>query len=282
MWEFKRANFDDYRTELSQTNWDACLETDDINITCDTWTEMFLEISKRKIPNKLVTVRPHDKTWYNNYLRTLRRSKDRKYCHAAKNPNPHNWTRYKNAKKHYFLECSRTKNNYEDHIFANLASNIHSNPKKWWELASAAMGTPKNSSYPAMIKDNVIYSSDREKCELFNQSYLESSDMADDEYDLPHHDYTMDHDTLEDIYVLESDVREVIKKVNVNKAYGPDEISPRLVKEAGESIIPILTKIFNKSLTLAKFPLHGRGQMSYQSIRKRRPFLPSTTDLSPY
>jgi hypothetical protein len=47
MWEFKRANFEDYRTELSGTNWDPCLETDDINITCDKWTEMFLEISRR-------------------------------------------------------------------------------------------------------------------------------------------------------------------------------------------------------------------------------------------
>jgi hypothetical protein len=31
IWEFKKANFDDFRTELNSTNWDNCFESDDID-----------------------------------------------------------------------------------------------------------------------------------------------------------------------------------------------------------------------------------------------------------
>jgi hypothetical protein len=88
IWEFKKANFDEFRTELNDTNWDNCFSTDSIDEICDKWTEQFLTISKDKIPNKTVTIRPQDKNWFNNHLRNLRRSKDRKYCHAAKNRTP--------------------------------------------------------------------------------------------------------------------------------------------------------------------------------------------------
>jgi hypothetical protein len=63
-----------------------------------------------------------------------------------------------------------------------------------------------------------------------------------------------DHEVLENIEILEQDVEDVIKGINTNKAYGPDNISPKLIKEAGPSIVKILTKIFNKSLQLSKFP----------------------------
>jgi hypothetical protein len=106
MWDFKKANFDGYREALRGTNWDYCLESDDMDTICERWTTMFLDISKNKIPNKMVTVRPQENTWYNNHLRNLRRAKDRKYGYAAKDGTIHNWTRYKTAKNHYFIECA--------------------------------------------------------------------------------------------------------------------------------------------------------------------------------
>jgi hypothetical protein len=53
---------------------------------------------------------------------------------------------------------------------------------------------------------------------------------------------------LECIVIKEQDVKDILTTINVNKAYGPDNISPRLVKEAGQSIVKILTKLFNFSL----------------------------------
>ena len=45
-----------------------------------------------------------------------------------------------------------------------------------------------------------------------------------------------------------------IKILNVNKAYGPDGLSPRFIKMSGQSLVKPLTKIFNMSLENGIFP----------------------------
>ena len=42
--------------------------------------------------------------------------------------------------------------------------------------------------------------------------------------------------------------------MDASKATGPDGIAPRLLREAGQSIVPSLTRLINLSLTLAKVP----------------------------
>jgi hypothetical protein len=66
MWDYKGANFDTFRTNLSQVNWEECFESGDIDIVVDTWTSKFKETTEKMIPHKKVTVRPEDKTWYND------------------------------------------------------------------------------------------------------------------------------------------------------------------------------------------------------------------------
>jgi hypothetical protein len=85
-------------------------------------------------------------------------------------------------------------------------------------------------------------------------SYLDSSKLTGDHFDLPQGEPVVDHDLLENITITEQDVDDVIRGINTNKAYGPDNISPRLVKEGRVGIVKVLTKIFNKSLQLSKFP----------------------------
>ena len=45
-----------------------------------------------------------------------------------------------------------------------------------------------------------------------------------------------------------------MRTLDIKKASGPDQISPKMLKEAGETIVPSLTKLFNKSLDKNVFP----------------------------
>jgi hypothetical protein len=254
MWNFKEANFDLFREELSNVNWDDCMDSDDINDICDSWTAKFLEISERIITKKRVKVRPYDKNWYNNYLRRLKRIKDREHGTWVSNRLDLHWEIYKAARNKYFQECDRLKLEFEEHIYSSLADQVNKNPKKWWSLVGEVMGTSKKSSYPVIIKDGVQCLSDKEKATAFNETYLASSNLTGDNFDLDDSECEVNHEPLEHIEIKEKDVEDVLKGINTNKAYGPDNISPRLIKEAGPSIVKILTKIFNKSLQLAKFP----------------------------
>ena len=45
-----------------------------------------------------------------------------------------------------------------------------------------------------------------------------------------------------------------ISLLDVNKSYGPDNISPKFIKEARFTVVPALVKLFNLSLTKCVFP----------------------------
>jgi hypothetical protein len=255
MWDFKNANFDVFREELGNVNWEECFESDDINEISEKWTNLFLKISNTVIPKKRVKVRPYDKNWYNNYLRRLRRIKDRDYRSWTRDKVPLNLDIYKVSRNEYFQECERIKREHEEHIYANLAADLENNPKKWWSLVGQTMGTSKKSNYPVMIHDNKICESDKDKAEAFNDTYVKSSTLNDDDFEVPDVQMELDHEPIEHIRILEKDVDDIIKCLDVNKAYGPDNVSPKLLKEARPSIVKVLTRIFNKSLELAKFPL---------------------------
>ena len=85
---------------------------------------MFITISARVITRKKIKIRLTDKTWYNNYLRRLRRVKDRDHKTWTRNKTDLNWDIYKASRNQYFQECDRIIIEYEEHIYATLADEI--------------------------------------------------------------------------------------------------------------------------------------------------------------
>ena len=71
MWTFNQGNYDDYRKELNETDWESCFNLNTFEDICRVWTDTLLNIAKKHIPNKVVTIRPRDKPWYNGHLRLL-------------------------------------------------------------------------------------------------------------------------------------------------------------------------------------------------------------------
>ena len=59
---------------------------------------------------------------------------------------------------------------------------------------------------------------------------------------------------LEQIYLSESDVSDILQSLKINKATGPDDISSTLLKNTAEVIYKPLSRLFNKSLSSNKFP----------------------------
>jgi hypothetical protein len=141
------------------------------------------------------------------------------------------------------------------------------------------MGSSKKSNYPTMVKDGETFITDKEKAEAFNSTYLQSSNLTGDNFDLPPDDSLPDYEPLEEIKILEQDVDDILKCLDPTKAYGPDNISPKLIKEARPAIVGILTKIFNKSLSLAKFPSAWKRANVLPIFKKAETFI--TTNYRP-
>lgn len=58
---------------------------------------------------------------------------------------------------------------------------------------------------------------------------------------------------MTDILLL-SGVTKLLSNINLHKASGPDGIHAKILKECKDTISPILTILFNKSLALGRIP----------------------------
>ena len=63
------------------------------------------------------------------------------------------------------------------------------------------MGLSKASEYLAMVKDEIIYTTDKDKAEIFNETYLESANVTEDQYDTPLVDSLPNYEPLSEITV---------------------------------------------------------------------------------
>ena len=59
---------------------------------------------------------------------------------------------------------------------------------------------------------------------------------------------------LETITITEEKVLKKLKQLNPNKACGPDQITPKLIREIAEPITPSLTKLYKESLSTSVVP----------------------------
>jgi hypothetical protein len=255
MWDYKGANFEAFRTDLSQVNWEECFESGDIDIAVDTWTSKFKETTEKSIPHKKVTVRPEDKTWYNGYLRRLCRTQQRDHRTATRDSNDFTWEKYRTSRNFYVQEVQRVKREFEEKQAKDLVGTLKENPKKWWTTAKETLGINKNKSLPSLVAPNgTIHDKDTDKANLFNEYFtgiqsIQSvppvlEDLQDDPAG-PH---------LDTITATEQDVTDLLSILDVNKAYGPDDISPKVLKEGAPMIVKSITKLFNLSLEIGIFP----------------------------
>jgi hypothetical protein len=81
-----------------------------------------------------------------------------------------------------------------------------------------------------------------EKCNYTNQEFQNKCHMGGR------------YQTAPEINIACAGVLKLLQKLNRNKAVGPDNIRPKILKELAPEIAPILTIIFRKSLETGEVP----------------------------
>ena len=253
MWQYELADFDGFRTKLGDIDWDECFVSNDIDKIAQTWTNTLISVAHDYIPNKVVTVRPWDKPLYNGYLRRLRRAKDRAHRRAKYDNTSEAWQIFRSHRNHYFSEIKRLKSETEIRLLVDLGESIMSNPRRWWSLSKKLLHN-KTTSVPSLNVENNILSGDLEKAEAFNRYFVQCSTLDDSESVLPNEYPLLTPNTLDTLKTSVSDVRNCLSKLDPSKAFGPDGVSPRLLKEGAHQLSTSLCKLFNTSLQNGVFP----------------------------
>ena len=250
IWEYGKADFKKFRNTLSQSNFNACFDSDNIDEVCQSWTDLFLHVAKSTIPNKIVTIRPKDAPWYSNKLRNLKRKVKRAFNKFKQVKNSVNSNRYKNISKLYHSELDIAEYEHKRKISESLTN--ENNCQRWWHKAKSLMGKGEYKSLPPIKNNDSFINDNKQKAEAFNNFFLSHSKIDDSNHSLP------EQDEIEarfcNITVTEQDVLDQLKCLNCSKSCGADNITPRLLHEAGNAIVPSLTKLFNLSLHKCQVP----------------------------
>ena len=220
----------------------------------ETQTKSFLKIAKDTIPNKLVTVRPHDKPWYSNVLRCKRREMLKLYGKAKIKMDPQSWLACKHIRNEYFNDIRDAKVTFDESKL-QLLINEEKNSKQWWKVLKQVNNCgPANDSIPPLDTAGSVVTDNREKANVFNNFFLEASKLDDANTDIPCARRVLDYNLLTDIVITENEVLDQLSILDSSKSYGPDQVPPKLLKEGRQEIYKSLCRLFNISLESSKVP----------------------------
>jgi hypothetical protein len=85
----------------------------------------------------------------------------------------------------------------------------------------------------------------------FQKAFSEKTNISNEEFQIQCK-MTGTFNTIKDINITENGVHKLLKNLNPNKAAGPDNITPRVLKELATHIAPILTILVYQPFLLAQ------------------------------
>ena len=138
-----------------------------------------------------------------------------------------------------------------------VETNTFSN-KSFWQTAKRFLGNNSDCTIPTLSHNDESVTSAKAKAECFNHYFTSKCSLDETGATLPPQ---LTHHTpvLCDIYISETQVSDILKSLPPNKAAGPEGIGPKLIKEAGDAIVPSLTRLFNLSLESHTVPLEWKN-----------------------
>jgi len=253
IWLYDQGDYDGFTQAIESADWESCFVYDDVDIACQTWTELFLNIARSFIPNKSVLIRPRDSPWYSSELRKMKRKLVRLYHKAKEKSSTYHWNNYKEYRNEYHRSLTEAEENYNKSLCDSLGQCRSS--KKWWSTVKHLLGRGNSQTYPPIYNGNngqYSYSS-KDKANVFNDFFLSHSNIDVTSAELPNEVVDPEY-RLDDIAATEQEVGDLISSLDVNKATGPDSISSKMLKHAGNAIVPSLTKLINICLSKNRVP----------------------------
>ena len=226
-----------------------------MDFACSKWNEIFLNLARQYIPNKVVKIRTDDKPWYTSELRKLSRKKNSLHRKAKRTNSPADWNNFRMARNQYTGKIREAASTYKTNLALKLNEGIKTYPKScnWWQIARQFMGKKKGTCILAMQCRDHILVENYEKAEEFNNAFLTFATIDTSNASLPDIAYKT-NSRLDSINITQAETLDILKSLDTSKATGPDGISCKMLKETANAIAPSFTRLLQMSLSTATFP----------------------------
>ena len=259
---YDKADYEAMRRELDASEWQEKFiqKANNTNVE-ESWKD--LKANLLALRNKYVP-RKQEEFWKNKgefpasyELRRLIKHKRRAHRKWIKSRNKEyenkERKRYNKIRNQVTKSIVKAKKDYE----RSICSQSNNNPKIFWKYIRDNLRT-KTGIHPLLQspKDQTSIKYDnKEKAEILQDQFCNVF-TKEPSQDLP--EFAPRTEKHVEIDITVDIVRKEIKSLNINKSIGPDEISPRLIKELVNYISVPITIIMKKSLADGYLPKDWR------------------------
>ena len=253
VWHYNRANEKAIYDSCKGFDWRSFLATLDAEAANSHFDETLINICKNYIPHEDKTIRPTDPPWitqacknfYSNYKRKHKRFVDRG-C-------PPEQKAYLDSLKLEYSQLVLVEKEKYLKKLGDEVSNPRTGQKKYWRALKKLINKSTATIIPPILHNGSFVTNFKEKCSIFNEYFKNQCTLVATSSVLPPLEITTDL-RLNKVNFTEKDIVGHIRKLNINKANGHDNISARILKICDDSIALPLFLIYKKCLDERIFP----------------------------
>jgi hypothetical protein len=260
---YNRGDYNQLRSELHSFK-DSFLASVPRNRTVDqNWIifkKALAAAVAKAIPSKLSTSGNKRPSWLTSPVRRAIHKRDKLSHQAKKSGNQIDRDKYRKARN----QASQAIESAYQTKLNGIIGNVKSDPRGFYRFIKSKKN--ESTTISSLRSNNAIVSDDKSKATCLNDYF---ASVFTQENDSPFPKPTNYQSLMPNIEVTTFGVQKLLSNLDPKKSVGPDEISPRILKESSEEITPVLTFIFNQSLSTGEipddwlianiFPLHKKG-----------------------
>ena len=254
LWDYRHMDPDKLTRLLMDTDWDTLLDTD-LDEATDNFTNALMTAAKASIPVRTICKKANDKPWFNSELKRHIRKRDRLFKIAKKRNTDNDWERWRRQRN---LTTETNRRLKDGHIQTQVGKLLETkkDPHSYHKILKDVIGRKSNSSIPPLIgQDGTPYTDDADKATILNRHFAAQTRLDVQDKPTPYiNPCDPSVPPLAGVRVTESEVLNILNRLDINKSSGLDKIPAKLLKMCAIIIANPLSKLFNKSLQLGKFP----------------------------
>lgn len=241
-YDFRKMDKQAMTNSLRNINWDEAMCSNEINEQVSKFNDIVMSSINQHVPKRR-RKRKYACKWMTPQLANIRNKKNRAFRRYRRSGNSHDLQFFLNL-RHKFLHLNSVLHAEHEITQAEL---LIENPKQFWKIVNQRRGTsgiPRIMSYGSERSDNSLRSAN-----LFASFF--KSVFTNDTVPIPE---GPSGNELCDVTLTADELVTELRRLNINKGAGPDNIPNLFLKSMADELANPLLKIFNQSLSSGVFP----------------------------
>ena len=252
IWDYKTANIDRIRTDLSNVNWYDLFFNLNVSEMTLVFTDVFLDIMAKHISNRIITCNEKDAPWITPQVKTAIKRNSRVYRKWVKR-----WRSLhdKDNVRKVQNDTNKLINQAKSSYYANLGSKLSDSnvgQKEFWTAYKKVVNKKQNTNIPPISNNGVYVTNFKEKAKLFNDFFANQCTINDNGSVLPSFISKTDK-ALSHTFIFKDHIIKIITNFSIKKAHGCDGISVSMLKLCAAEIAVPLFIIFEKCMATGEF-----------------------------